>query len=61
MLCFKKMFFIFLVYELYIYVCQFSHNFAPFWPAWMSDGCYSGAVATGVAHFDFLITLLVAR
>jgi hypothetical protein len=27
------------------------HSFAPFWPAWMSDGCYSGAVAT-VDHFE---------
>jgi hypothetical protein len=40
--------FSFKVYELNIYVspCQFSHNFAPFWPEWMSNRCYSGAVAT---------------
>jgi hypothetical protein len=58
MLCLKKRSFIFKVYELNIYVspCQFPHNFAAFWPAWMSDGCYSGAVATverdiSLSHF----------
>jgi hypothetical protein len=61
LLCFKKKAFLFLKFmnQIIFMSVSFPTILPHFCPTGMSDGCYSRVVATGVAHFDFLITLLV--